>query len=148
MSNRISVQFPSGNPVQSASPWWAPVPSAPPWYSALLALPRFLVLALPRGHGPPPCHESGSWASVHSPSEVALPSYWLLHHTDCSFILDCISHNPLHWSPNCHNHTLHWSHSYPQSHTHLRAITHTIQKTFISFHRSPSVVLRVALSQC
>ncbi len=40
-----------------------------------------------------------------------------------------ISHNPLHWSPNCHNHTLHWSHSCPQSHAHLRAITHTLQKT-------------------
>ncbi len=61
------------------------------------------------------CHESGSWASVHSPSEVALPSYWLLHHTDCCFILDCISHHPLHWSHNCHNHTLHWSHICPQS---------------------------------
>ncbi len=32
---------------------WAPVLSAPPWYSALLALPQFLVLALPHGPGPP-----------------------------------------------------------------------------------------------
>ncbi len=42
---------------------------------------------------------------------VVLPAYWLLRHTDCCFILDCISHNPLHWSSNCHNHMLHWSHS-------------------------------------
>ncbi len=36
------------------------------------------------------CHESGSWSSIHSPSEVALTSYWLSHHTDC-----CTSH----WTP-------------------------------------------------
>ncbi len=71
---------------------------------------------------------------------VALPSHWLLHHTDCCFILDCISHNPLHWSPNCHNHTLHWSHSCLQSHAPLRAITHTLQKTLISSSSLPSSV--------
>ncbi len=29
------------------------------------------------------CHESGSWPSIRLPQEVASPSYWLSHHTDC-----------------------------------------------------------------
>ncbi len=29
------------------------------------------------------CHESGSWPSIRLPQEVASPSCWLSHHTDC-----------------------------------------------------------------
>ncbi len=60
-----------------------------------------------------------------------------LHYTHCCTppqttfpIIDCTDHTHTHTHPaDCTNHTLHWSHSCLQSHAHLRAITHTIQKT-------------------
>ncbi len=58
------------------------------------------------------CHESGPWPSVRLPPEVALPLYWLSHHTDC--------------------YTSPWT-TFPMFHCtdwiHLQPITHTLYYT-------------------
>ncbi len=82
------------------------------------------------------CHESGC------------PS------TTWTLALHLRLHFPSFTAPTTHTHTqliapitsLHRSHSCLQLHAHLRAITHTLQKTFISSSSLPSIVLHVAFS--
>ncbi len=89
------------------------------------------------------CHESDLWTSVHSPPEVTRSPHWLLHYTNCcTSPPDYNSHHPLHW-----RHTQLIS---LITRSHLKTITqsHTLHKPWTSFHRSPSIVLRLALPKC
>ncbi len=80
---------------------------------------------------------------LHFPSPIALITPLSSSHAVLITQLSPITRSPERIITCCTDHT-----AIPNHSGHLRGITHTIQKTFSCFHRSLSIVLRVALSQC
>ncbi len=107
---------------------------------------------------PPPLHRPPGLFQGWSVWKPLLGGGGLCHESGCpsttwTLALHLRLHFPSFTAPTTHTHpadctnqTLHRSHSCLQLHSHLKAITHTLHKTFISSSSLPSIVLHVAFS--